>query len=249
MATYSLLSYNIHKGFNIFNIKQTLDKFKNQLNHMNPDLILLQEVIGSHTKKRKQIKETETSNQYQFLAEEFWPYNIYGKNAVYTEGHHGNAILSRFPIVHEINHNISVSKLEKRSILYSKVKIKDYSTNIHVMCTHLNLLKHDRRKQVDMIVEFVETLKISGEPFIICGDFNDWTLDAHRNLKEKLNVREAHQGLYGKLPTTFPSFMPVLKLDRVYYKNLNVFDVRVLKQPLWKHFSDHLALFCQFELV
>lgn len=36
----------------------------------------------------------------------------YGRNAVYTQGHHGNAILPQFPIVHFANHDMSAAHRE-----------------------------------------------------------------------------------------------------------------------------------------
>lgn len=36
----------------------------------------------------------------------------YGRNAVYTQSHHGNAILSPFPIVHFANHDLSAAHRE-----------------------------------------------------------------------------------------------------------------------------------------
>jgi len=35
--------------------------------------------------------------QHEFLAHESWLHHAYGKNSVYDSGHHGNAILSRYP--------------------------------------------------------------------------------------------------------------------------------------------------------
>ncbi len=40
---------------------------------------------------------------------------------VYPEGHHGNAVLSRFPIEYYENRDISVGNGEKRGLLYCRI--------------------------------------------------------------------------------------------------------------------------------
>ncbi len=50
-----------------------------------------------------------------------WSDYAYGRNAVYPEGHHGNAVLSRFPIEYYENRDISVGNGEKRGLLYCRI--------------------------------------------------------------------------------------------------------------------------------
>lgn len=38
-----------------------------------------------------------------------WPQFAYGRNAVYPEGHHGNAVLSKHPILAHRNLDVSVA--------------------------------------------------------------------------------------------------------------------------------------------
>src|SRR5690349_17254196 len=93
-----VLSYNIHKGFGPGNIKFILKKIKEALRSIHPDLVFLQEVLGHHEIHQKNIKGWPEQSQFEFLAHELWPHFAYGRNAVYTNGHHGNAILSKHPI-------------------------------------------------------------------------------------------------------------------------------------------------------
>ena len=55
--------------------------------------------------------------QHDFLAEGVWPNTAYGGNAIYDHGHHGNAILSRFPILSSHNQDISELRFERRGML------------------------------------------------------------------------------------------------------------------------------------
>ena len=61
----------------------------------------------------------------------------YGRNAVYPEGHHGNAVLSRYPIEHYENRDVSVDGAEKRGVLYCRIVPPMTGKAIHVMCVHL----------------------------------------------------------------------------------------------------------------
>src|SRR4051812_7468381 len=92
-----VISYNIHKGFSSGNLKFILKKMREALRFVQPDLIFLQEVLGHHEVHSRRIKDWPDQSQFEFLAHELWPHFAYGRNAVYTNGHHGNAILSKYP--------------------------------------------------------------------------------------------------------------------------------------------------------
>lgn len=62
-------------------------------------------------------------------------------------------------------------------------------------------------------------------------------------------MREAHLVKAGEHAKTFPTFFPLLKLDRIYYRNLNLHAVSRLDSPKWHQLSDHLGLYVEFELI
>lgn len=55
--------------------------------------------------------------QLEALADKQWPHFAYGRNAVYDNGHHGNAILSRYPIRETSNFDVSQHSTESRGVL------------------------------------------------------------------------------------------------------------------------------------
>src|SRR5262245_33783257 len=85
-----LLSYNIHKGFASQNRKFVLRQIKEAIQIIPADIVFLQEVLGHHSRHGRKIKGWPTISQFEYLAETIWPHFTYGKNAVYTYGHHGN---------------------------------------------------------------------------------------------------------------------------------------------------------------
>jgi len=231
-----ILTLNIHKGFSFGNRKYTLEKMKSQLKASKADIVFLQEVVGAHSVFAK-------TSQIEFLSHELWKHHAYGKNAIYTEGHHGNAILSHFPILSQENFNISNHRYEQRGILHGTLDCFGNGINrLHVMTLHLDLTSWGRRKQLKKLVRLVEHRVIAGEPLIICGDFNDWNEEASLFLKEKLGLKEIYTEVHGAAARTYPAAFPILKLDRIYVKDLEIDSVERMNQRPWSDLSDHLPL-------
>jgi endonuclease/exonuclease/phosphatase family metal-dependent hydrolase len=248
MKQIKALSYNIHKGFTVRNKKFVLEKIRDAIRSVNPDIIFLQEVIGDHVEETHEIDDWPTKAQFEYLAHELCEHYAYGKNAIYTKGHHGNAVLSKFPILLWENINISTNRLEKRGILHAVLEIPGKAQKLHCLCLHLDLLATGRKKQIQKVVERIEKTIPDAEPLIIAGDFNDWQKKITKTLEEKLNVREAYLTHHGKHAKTFPSVSPVLTLDRIYFRGIDLKDAVNLPTTPWKALSDHIALFAIFQI-
>ena len=74
-----LLTYNIHKGFNITNRKFVLHQIRETLQETNVDMAFLQEIHGEHTGHQLTTKNWPEVSQYEFLADQLWPHYAYGK--------------------------------------------------------------------------------------------------------------------------------------------------------------------------
>ena len=245
METLQILTYNIHKGFSSGNTRYALKNIRDSIRDVKADLVFLQEVIGHHEKHRGAMSDWPTSSQFEYLADQTWNHYAYGKNAVYTEGHHGNAILSKYPIVYHENEDISFNRFERRGMLHAEIRI--HSKTLHAFCIHLGLFEKDRKKQIQKLCDRISKMVPDQCSMIIAGDFNDWNRSADEILRSELGMKEAFQEQFGKHAGTFPSWLPVLPLDRIYYRNLSCNSVKLLQGDLWKKQSDHLPLFAQFE--
>lgn len=182
--------------------------------------------------------------QLEFFADTVWTSYSYGKNATYPKGHHGNAILSRFPITDNFNVDISTNTIEKRGLLRTQIDLKNPgSSPLHVYCTHINLLEQSRLLQCSKIIKEITHHSPSNQPVILCGDFNDWTQSCH-DLFLHNGFSEVHEIIKGSCARTFPSFFPLLNLDRIYVRNVKPLNVEVHKINL----SDHAALFAEIAL-
>jgi endonuclease/exonuclease/phosphatase family metal-dependent hydrolase len=241
-----ILSYNIHKGFTIGNRDFILHEIRNALREMNADILFLQEVVGDHQDEKCKIPDWKTAIQFEYLADMSWPHFSYGKNAIYPEGHHGNAILSKFPIISWSNHVISTNRMEQRGLLKTKIKIPETGQEIILANTHLDLTQGGRDKQAKMIIDHL--LPEKEIPFILVGDFNDWNKKISPKIEKELGSKEIFKTLHGKYPLTFPSFMPMLSLDRIFIHKLKALKAEALTDSHWKSLSDHLPLYVEVEI-
>lgn len=244
-----ILTYNIHKGFTAGNIKFVLHRIREALEKTDVDLVFLQEIQGEHTRREERIANWPQKPQFEFLAENLWPHYVYGKNAMYRLGHHGNAILSKYPFVRWENIDVSKHKRASRSLLHGELEIPGVTQKIHVICIHFALFKTERNKQLERLKARISAHIADDEPLIIAGDFNDWRGNAERFLETELGLHEAFKTSQGHHAKTFPSWKPKLPVDRVYYRNIELLDcVRLAKSP-WRTLSDHVPLLASFDLV
>lgn len=248
-GTIRVLSYNIHKGFSGGLSRFTLHHMREAIRALRPDLIFLQEVHGEHNGHRRRIKSYPQGSQFEYLAEEMWPHFSYGKNVVYSEGHHGNAILSRYPILSAENFDVSQNQIERRGILHAVIAVPEVREPIHALCAHLGLLGWHRKRQIEKLAQRIESLVPRDARIIAAGDFNDWRKQASALVERRLQLTEAFFSLTGGHAKTFPNWLPMLCLDRIYVRGLRPLQAKRLDEPLWSNLSDHLALWSELEIV
>ena len=222
-----LLSFNIHKGVGWRTRKSTLNQIQAQIIELQPDIILLQEVLGS---------------QFETLSSEKWPHCRYGKNAVYKNGHQGNAILSKFPISYVENIDLSMHRYEHRGLLHTILQLPEQGNPLHLLCVHLGLFPSDRRKQIGKIIEYIKSNIPEHDSIILGGDFNDWNSYATKPLADKLGLNEAFLSSHNAHARTYPAWTPMFKLDRVYFKGLQIKQAQRLVNKPWKFLSDHIGI-------
>ena len=117
-----VLTYNIHKGFSQFSARMMIHELRRRLHGLNPDIVFLQEVQGLHERHAERRHDWPEGGQHDFIAEGVWPDTAYGGNAIYDHGHHGNAILSRFPILAQHNQDVTHLRFEKRGLLHCAIE-------------------------------------------------------------------------------------------------------------------------------
>lgn len=244
--TLGICTYNIHKGFSQLNRRMAIHELRAQLHALDPDISFLQEVQGQHLKHATRHADWPAAPQHEFLAGDAL-HAAYGRNAIYDHGHHGNAILSRYPIIGESNHDVSLYRLEQRGILHCEIA-PGTTPSLHCLCVHLSLTEHQRRQQLVQLAEYVERHIPAHAPLIIAGDFNDWRRRANDWLPRRLGMIEAHTALHGQPARSYPSHMPLLRLDRIYLRGFQVLSTQVFQGGAWSKVSDHALLFARVRL-
>jgi endonuclease/exonuclease/phosphatase family metal-dependent hydrolase len=243
-----LLTYNIHKGFNITNRKFVLHQIREILRATDADLAFLQEIHGEHSGHKANTGDWPEVSQYEFLADQLWPHYAYGKNAIYNSGHHGNAILSKFPFASWENLNVSWLKKASRSLLHGVLDIPATSQQVHVICVHLDQIRFIRNFQMKRLARHIKETIPADAPLIVAGDFNDWSDHVSNFLFGEPGMKEVHHSLYGRHAMTYPAGMPMLALDRIYYRNIEVLNCHCVSGHPWHALSDHMPLYAEFQL-
>ena len=246
MPAFNVLTLNAHMGFNLLNRRFVLPELRDAIRSVAADIVFLQEVLGEHAHHAKKHLNWPQGPQYEFLADTLWPQFAYGRNAVYPHGHHGNAVLSKFPIASFANRDVSVHGHEERGLLHAIVRVPGHDVEVHTVCVHLGLRESHRQKQIGLLCGIVSGEIPPDAPLIVAGDFNDWRLRGHPQLR-RCGLVEAFEHTHGRVARTFPSRWPTLPVDRIYLRNARVVEARVLSSRPWTHLSDHVPLLARIE--
>lgn len=242
VETLQVMTLNVHKGFNVFNRRHILPELRDAVTTLSADLVFLQEVIGEHQKHAIRFADWPSVPQYEYLADTLWPDFAYGRNAVYPHGDHGNALLSRYPILQYDNKDVSIQDTEKRGLLHCQLDVPG-QRGVHAVCVHLGLRQGHRLEQMKLLCELLDSIP-GNEPVIVAGDFNDWRRQADAVLAE-CGLHEAFVQHYGHPAKSFPARWPLLRLDRIYVRNVSVRRPQALYRKPWSHLSDHVPLIAE----
>ncbi len=247
-CSLKVLTVNIHKGFTFFNRKFILPELREAVRTIGADVVFLQEVTGSHTQHGSRFENFPETPHCEFLADSIWPEFAYGRNAVYDKGDHGNAVMSKFPIVRFQNHDVSISGPERRGLLHCELALPGQSANLHAICVHLSLTETHRTQQMDRLCQLIAADVPPHAPLVVAGDFNDWRHRAKDQLAQGAGLHEVFVQAHGHPARTFPARKPLLRLDRIYVRNAMGHKPVVLPHKPWSHLSDHAPLAAEIEL-
>lgn len=182
MSIVRVISYNIHKGRSATGNRESLTDLRLRLYNLAPDLLFLQEVQGRND------LQNSLDAQHESLAAALSMQTAYGCNAVREFTDHGNALLSRYPILQYENQDVSDHRMEQRGLLHAVVEIDEQQ--VHCIVVHLGLFAGGRTRQTMALVERIKELVPDHSPLIIAGDFNDWSNKLAPLFVEQLGLYE-----------------------------------------------------------
>jgi endonuclease/exonuclease/phosphatase family metal-dependent hydrolase len=241
---FTVLSMNVHKGLSPLHRHSTIYQLRQKMRSQHPDLLFLQELQQEHRGRIRRFSQWPLAELTHFFSEDFWHDWHYGKNVEYRDGHHGNAILSKYPQQKGNNYDISAYRFEGRGLLHSITKLDGVDTPIHCFCVHLALFERGRERQLETIIGHIQGLTQDG-PTIVAGDFNDWRNRVSAPMKAA-GFDEVFEVLTGSPAKTFPSVKPLLAMDRIYVRGLKIHSAQILHE--WLKLSDHLGITAELEI-
>jgi endonuclease/exonuclease/phosphatase family metal-dependent hydrolase len=248
--TLRIVTWNIHKGVRGLGPRKRLEihAMQHAVKALDADLICLQEVRLMNRKEAAYFTRWPELGQADFLAPEGYE-AIYRTNAITRHGEHGNALLSRWPVVTHQHEDMSDHRFEQRGLLHCVVHAG--RQEIHVIVVHLGLIAASRGRQLDQLTQFIAREVPRKVPLIVAGDFNA-PIAPIRWAQQALRTR-VHAVSAPMPPTpTFPSRLPLVQLDHVFARDARVVRVEALRGPShglnWARMSDHLPLMVELEL-
>ena len=201
------------------------------LRSIDADVLALQEVVGAGPSGSGQAEEVGAALGMGWVMQPV----RHLRNHLF-----GNVVLSRYPIVHQSQYDLSWRTCEPRGSQRADLDLGG-GRLLHVYNVHLGTAVLERRYQAPRLAAFVHDHRVPG-PKIILGDFNEWmrglatqTLSAlFKSVDIKAHLRRRR---------TYPGLFPVLHLDHIYYEG--AVDIRSVELPrtrLALMASDHLPL-------
>jgi endonuclease/exonuclease/phosphatase family metal-dependent hydrolase len=231
VSSVRVATYNIHTCVGV-DRRYDPGRIATVLREIDADIACLQEVAARRGSDRHH-------DQWAYLGEVTGRRVITGIGLRERLGRFGNAILTRFPVLTARAIDLSVAGYERRGAIDADLLIGDRV--LRVIATHFGLHAVERRLQANRL------MAVLGEPLaanrrladavLLMGDLNEWRgrSGAIRLLDRRLGPSAAAR--------TFPSWLPVLALDRIYAGGPAVLrDVYVYRSPLARLASDHLPL-------
>lgn len=236
-----LASYNIHKAQMrrlTLRSRSVMEELVHGITALDADLVCLQEVQG------RQDRWALRQGQHERLAELGYE-TAYGPAAHYLHGHHGNALLSRFPIVYSESRDFSDHVLEKRAVLHAVVQLP--TQPLHVFVVHFGLLAAGRHRQIDHLAAWIRAAVAPSSSVVVAGDFNDWQLRIGSSHFSDLGLSEVIQAGRAAPHRSFPSWAPLLSLDRMFQRGFHARAIRRPRGLRWSQISDHLPVLAELE--
>jgi endonuclease/exonuclease/phosphatase family metal-dependent hydrolase len=233
-----VVTYNIHKCRGLDGRTQP-ERIAAVLATIDADIVALQEVVGASPLKPGQAAEIGAALGMGWVMAP----TRHIRNALY-----GNVVLSRFPVKHHQQHDLSWKTCEPRLAQRADLALNGEDDVLHFYNVHLGTALLERRDQARRLASVVHDRRVSG-PKIVLGDFNEWARGLATDvLAEKLHSIDLRQHL--KRKRTYPGFFPLVHLDHIYYEGarVEINKVWLPKDRMAMMASDHLPLVADLKI-
>ena len=227
-GTARVATWNIRGGVGL-DFRFDLDRVIAVLKHHAPDVIALQEVDSRRGGKGRE-------HPFTTLRSALGEHSVEAKSIIGTDGEYGQILISRWPLSDMRIHDISFPRCEPRRVI--EAEVQSPHGPFRMIATHLGLSFKERRQQANTLIE--AATKPSAVT-VMAGDFNDWVWrgSVQNRIMKVLPVRTWLR--------TFPSFLPMIRLDRIYVRPADAI-LRAWTEPNARIVSDHLPVFAEIDI-
>lgn len=226
-GTVRIATWNIHGGVGV-DRRFDLDRVMAEVRSWDADIIALQEVDSRRC--------GEGICAFAFMGENLGGHRLDARTITAEDGDYGQLLMSRWPFTRSQVHDISIKGREPRCAIeaYTDTPYGE----LQVVAAHLGLSFRERREQSRRLLEIAGPRQ---QTTVVMGDFNDWVRggSVQRDLAADF---PDHSRL-----RTFPSFLPVLKLDRIYCRPAGILGPSRTKPDAWR-MSDHLPVLAEIAM-
>ena len=230
-------TYNIHRCRGM-DRRVVPGRIIDVLRSIDADVLALQEVVGAGPGGSGQAEEIGAALGMGWI---MGPVRQLRKHLF------GNVVLSRFPIAHHSQYDLSWRTCEARGSQRVDLDLGD-GRLLHVYNVHLGTAVLERRYQAPRLAAFVHDHRVPG-PKIILGDFNEWLRGlATQTLSAQFKSIDIRAHLRRR--RTYPGIFPVLHLDHIYYEGaVEVRGVELVRTRRALMASDHLPLVANLSIT
>jgi endonuclease/exonuclease/phosphatase family metal-dependent hydrolase len=221
-----VLTWNVHGGLGLDGVRD-FSRIADHIAATGADIVALQEVDGRDRRGK--------SAPMTILRDRLGHEGVSVSAISAPDGDYGQVLMCRWPLVEVEKHNLSVGRFEPRCAIAATANTP--RGGVRLVATHLGLRFGERQRQIAALCQAIEDER----PMVLMGDFNDWT--GYRSAQTPLKRHFAGHTTI----RTFPARLPVLALDRLYYRPAGLLTgARAIRTaPL---LSDHLPLLAELIL-
>jgi endonuclease/exonuclease/phosphatase family metal-dependent hydrolase len=231
MTAFRVATYNVHKCIGLDRRRDPV-RIASVIRELDGDIVGLQEVDN-------RFAGSPESAQMDFLARETGYQAVPGPTIKLTNGHYGNVLLTRWPVVKKREIDLCFTCREPRGALETILSVHGHE--VRVIVTHLGLARAERRHQIAQLVECLGE-ETPAQLTVLVGDLNEW-------LPVSRGLRQIHRRL-GRSPglMSFPSWWPLVALDRIWVSPKEAMKkIGVHSSKLSRRASDHLPVVAELD--
>jgi endonuclease/exonuclease/phosphatase family metal-dependent hydrolase len=230
-----VVTWNIHKGIGGVDRLYRPNRVVKVLRRCAADIVFLQEVDEG-------VPRSSMDRQVDLLGDALgYPFRAYFPNVRLKRGHYGNALLSRFPIDHQENIDLTRPLRKRRGALHARRtgQLAGAARRLWLYNVHLGLAESERRKQLRFLIDWHEGHRVPHDTLVVLGgDFND----VFGRLDRVVMNGHGFRGTPVRR-ATFPAARPLRPLDTFFVKGpVHILRCRRAATGVAREASDHLAV-------